>query len=513
MADQILVVDDDPTQRRLVEAALQRLGFATITADRGERALEIVEENAANLRAILLDLFMPGMHGMEVMARLKRRGLRVPIIVQTANGGIETAVEAMRAGAFDFVIKPTSPDRLAEAINRALTVETLQQKKDSQPGTEINLREFVTRSPAMQRTLNLIMKAAASDIPVIIEGESGVGKELIARAIRNESRRKRKPFITVNCGAIPDSLVESILFGHSKGAFTGATERYIGKFTEAHGGTLFLDEIGDLPANIQVKLLRAVQEGEVEPIGARGPVKVDIRLISATNQNLMEEVRQGRFREDLYYRLNVFPIHVPPLRERKEDIPQIVEHFLNRFSGAVPGRHIASINSRALDVLSAHDWPGNVRELENAVFRAIVLCDGDELTVQEFPQIQAHVEGALESASTGSIFIDSATSEYLDTAAVKLTSEGHAADVKAPQTAVAAAGRANGNAIAAVGEDGHVRTLREMELEMIQFAIQRYDSQLSEVARRLGIGRSTLYRKLAEFGIDQLHEPDQLPKD
>lgn len=494
MADQILIVDDDPTQRRLVEATLRKLGFTPITADCGERALEIVEGNVADLRAIVLDLVMPGMHGMEVMDRLRRRGLRVPIIVQTANGGIETAVAAMRAGAFDFVVKPTSPERLAEAINRALKVEALQQKKDLQPGAELNVREIVTHGPAMERMLNLIQKAAASDIPVIIEGESGVGKELIARAIRTESRRKRKPFITVNCGAIPDNLVESILFGHAKGAFTGATERYVGKFVEADGGTLFLDELGDLPANVQVKLLRAVQEGEVEPIGARGAVKVDIRLISATNQNLMEEVRQGRFREDLYYRLNVFPIHVPPLRDRKEDVPLIVQHFITRFAGAVPGRQISTISPRALDMLVAYDWPGNVRELENAVFRAIVLCDQDELTVQEFPQIQAHVDGAFEPSAKN----------YSETLSTPLY-VAEAADALEPLSSSRGSTQIrDANVLAALGQDGHVRTLREIEQEMILFAIERYDAQMSEVARRLGIGRSTLYRKLNELGIDYL---------
>src|SRR5690606_23643941 len=393
MPDQVLIVDDDPTQRRLLEATVGKLGFSPIVADGGERALQLVEGSVSELRAIVLDLMMPGMDGMEVMRRMHRRGLRVPIIVQTASGGIETAVAAMRAGAFDFVVKPVSPDRLAEALNGASKVEALQQQRASKASKDISVSESVTRSAAMEKTLSLARKAAASDIPVIIEGESGVGKELIARAIRGESRRRRKPFITVNCGAIPDNLVESILFGHEKGAFTGATERHVGKFVEADGGTLFLDEIGDLPASVQVKLLRAVQEGEVDPIGARGSVKVDIRLISATNQNLAEEVRQGRFREDLFYRLNVFPIQVPPLRERKEDIPLIVQHFIARFADAVPGRQISGISSRALEILSAYDWPGNVRELENAIFRAIVLCDRDVLTVQEFPQIQAQVEG------------------------------------------------------------------------------------------------------------------------
>lgn len=486
MPDQVLIVDDDPTQRRLLEATVAKLGFSPIVADGGERALQLVEGIVSELRAIVLDLMMPGMDGMEVMRRLHRRGLRVPIIVQTASGGIETAVAAMRAGAFDFVVKPVSPDRLAEALNGALKVEALQQQRASKSSKEISVSEIVTRSAAMEKTLSLARKAAASDIPVIIEGESGVGKELIARAIRGESRRRRKPFITVNCGAIPDNLVESILFGHEKGAFTGATERHVGKFVEADGGTLFLDEIGDLPASVQVKLLRAVQEGEVDPIGARGSVKVDIRLISATNQNLAEEVRQGRFREDLFYRLNVFPIQVPPLRERKEDIPLIAQHFIARFADAVPGRQISGISSRALEILSAYDWPGNVRELENAIFRAIVLCDRDVLTVQEFPQIQAQVEGIVGSIPAP---VQYATDHPEAAMAAQvpgfLQEEGF---------------------LAALRHDGHVRTLEEIEHEMILFAIARYGSQMSEVARRLGIGRSTLYRKLKDLGIDHVEQ-------
>jgi len=487
MPDQVLIVDDDPTQRRLLEATVGKLGFSPIVADGGERALKAVEGSIADLRAIVLDLVMPGMDGMEVMRRMHRRGLRVPIIVQTASGGIETAVAAMRAGAFDFVVKPVSPERLSEAINGALKVEALQQQKDLRPGKDISVQEIVTHSAAMEKTLSLARKAAASDIPVIIEGESGVGKELIARAIRGESRRRRKPFITVNCGALPDNLVESILFGHEKGAFTGAAERHVGKFVEADGGTLFLDEIADLPANVQVKLLRAVQEGEVDPVGARGSVKVNIRLISATNQNLLEEVRQGRFREDLYYRLNVFPIQVPPLRERKEDIPLIVQHFISRFADAVPGRQISGISARALEILAAYDWPGNVRELENAIFRAIVLCDRNVLTVHEFPQIQAQVEGTVGSAPSSPVshhvMPKAADGEMPAAVPEFLQEEGF---------------------LAALRQDGHVRTLQDVEQEMILFAIDRYGSQMSEVARRLGIGRSTLYRKLKELGIDHM---------
>ena len=486
MPDQVLIVDDDPTQRRLLEATVNKLGFTPVTADGGDSALKVTEGNISRLRAIVLDLVMPGMDGMEVMRRMHRRGLRVPIIVQTASGGIETAVAAMRAGAFDFVVKPVSPERLLEALNGALKVEALQHKSSLKPSKVIKIDDISARSAVMEKTLSLASKAAASDIPVLIEGESGVGKELIARAIGHASRRGRRPFITVNCGAIPDNLVESILFGHEKGSFTGATERRLGKFAEAHGGTLFLDEIADLPANIQVKLLRAVQEGEVEPIGARSPVKVDIRLISATNQNLQQKVREGGFREDLYYRLNVFPIYVPPLRERKQDLPVIVEGFISRFAETVPGSLITEITPEALDLLGAYDWPGNVRELENAIFRAIVLCERQVLTVNEFPQIRAQVEGI----GNGQV---PATPVSLD---------------KYYASAVNHLDPADAGMISALGADGQVRTLEEVEQDMILLAIERYNSQMSEVARRLGIGRSTLYRKLKELGIKHLDDAE-----
>jgi DNA-binding NtrC family response regulator len=476
MSDQVLIVDDDPTQRRLLEAMVEKLGFATVLAEDGEAALRLTEGDLSDLRAIVLDLVMPGLDGMEVMRRWRRQGIRVPVIVQTASSAVETAVAAMRTGAFDFVVKPVSPERLAEALNGALKVEALERKRVRRV-RNISLDSIETKSPVMQKTLNLARKAAASDIPVLIEGESGVGKELIARAIHRAGRRSRKPFVTVNCGAIPENMVESILFGHEKGAFPGATERHVGKFVEADGGTLFLDDIADLPANVQVKLLRSVQEGEVEPIGAKCPVKVDIRLISATNQDLMEEVLRGRFREDLFYRLNVFPIRVPPLRERKEDIPIIVRNLIERFAETLPSS-VTGITPAALQLLSAYDWPGNVRELENAIFRAIVLSERSVLSVHEFPQIQAQAEGPIPTEEPGTPEVDQAVN---------------------PQPPASPRPQ---NFIAVLNEEGHVRTLQELEHELIRIAIDHYGAQMSEVARRLGIGRSTLYRKLKELGIN-----------
>ena len=257
---------------------------------------------------------------------------------------------------------------------------------------ELSFRDIVTRAESMARTVRLAERAAKSNIPVLIEGKSGVGKELMARAIQGGSDRRGKPFVIVNCGALPETLVESILFGHEKGSFTGATEKHVGKFAEANGGTLFLDEIGELTLDAQVKLLRALQEGEIDPVGSRRPVKVDFRLVSATNQNLIELVKAGRFREDLFYRLNVFPISIPPLRARLCDVPDLAMRFLARFC-VEEGKRIRGLANDALALLCAYDWPGNVRQLENAMFRAVVLADGDELTTAEFPQIAAQVEG------------------------------------------------------------------------------------------------------------------------
>ena len=342
----------------------------------------------------------------------------------------------------------------------------------------------------MLAVLRTAEKAAASAIPVLIEGESGVGKELIARAIHGQGERRAKPFIAVNCGAIPDNLVESILFGHEKGAFTGATERHTGKFVEASGGTLFLDEVGELPQAAQVKLLRAIQEGEVEPVGARKSVKVDVRLISATNRNLIDDVKAGRFREDLFYRLHVFPIAVPPLRERAEDIPDLVRHFLARIA-AEEGKRIRSISGEALALLGRHRWPGNVRQLENAVFRAVVLAEGDSIGVTEFPQIAAQLASQAPAARPPRRRRLRRRRRW--SRCRRCSTSGRALPPKAR--------RSIHGALTMLDAHGDVRPLEEIEAEAIRFAIAHYRGQMSEVARRLRIGRSTLYRKLEQIGL------------
>ena len=354
----------------------------------------------------------------------------------------------------------------------------------------LTFRDLVSRSPQMQVVMRTAEKAATSSIPVLIEGKSGVGKELIARAIHGSSERRAKPFVAVNCGAIPENLVESILFGHEKGAFTGATERHVGKFAEADGGVLFLDEVGELPPAAQVKLLRAIQENEIEPVGGRKPLKVDVRLISATNRNLMADVKSGRFREDLFYRLHVFPITVPPLRERIEDIPDLVRYFLARFC-AEEGKRLQFVSNEALVLLKSHRWPGNVRQLENMVFRAVVLAEGDALGADEFPQIAAQ---ALRHGGEPDPDTPQAPSITADMASFVPGSPAWAA--------TAPASSRTRDVLALFDDEGHIRMLEDIEAEVIRFAISHYRGQMSEVARRLHIGRSTLYRKLENLGLD-----------
>src|ERR1700750_1433388 len=393
MAASILIADDDAVARRLVENMVQKCGYEAVVVESGDAAVELLTgPDAPVIDAVVLDLVMPGLDGMGVLAKIRDAGLTVPVIVQTAHGGIDNVVSAMRAGAQDFVVKPVGIERLQVSLRTALNTSALkgelQRIRHSREG-RLTFSDIITRSEAMAAVLRTAQKAAASQIPVLIEGECGVGQELFARAIHGSGERKSKPFVAVNCGAIPDNLVESILFGHEKGAFTGATERHTGKFVEAHGGTLFLDEVSELPLTAQVKLLRALQEGAVEESGARRPVKVDVRIISATNRKLLERVKAGHFREDLFYRLHVLPLTIPPLRARREDIPHLLRHFLARFT-AEENRPVTGISGDAMAYLSQLDWPGNIRQLENAVYRAVVMSDGDRLELSDFPSLPSH---------------------------------------------------------------------------------------------------------------------------
>jgi DNA-binding NtrC family response regulator len=495
MAQAVLIVDDDPTQQRILQELVRRFGYEVYTAQGGQEAIDfILGPRGKEVGLMILDLIMPEMDGMAVLEFLSTHRKDIAVIIQTSHGSIETVVKAMRAGADDFVVKPVNPERLQVSIQNLLRVNALTEevkRLNAKVTGSLTFDGLIAESPAMANVVRIGKRAAASNIPILIEGESGVGKEMIARAIQGQSDRAGKPFVTVNCGAIPENLVESILFGHEKGAFTGAVQKHIGKFQEADGGTLFLDEVGELPPDIQVKLLRAIQEGEIDPVGSRRPVKVNIRLISATNRDMLELVRRGAFREDLYYRLNVFPITVPPLRERVADIPPLVNHFILRFA-AEEGRKIRGISPEALAMLEAYPWPGNVRQLENAVFRATVLCEGDILGIEDFPQIAAQVEGYQVSIPPAPPPHAPARSEGpavlgLDGSGTELAQIG---------------GTGVPLGIPAVTSGGHIRRLDEVEADMIRLAMQRYRGQMSEVARKLGIGRSTLYRKIRDLGLE-----------
>jgi DNA-binding NtrC family response regulator len=480
MAVTILIADDDAVQRRLVESMVQRLGYGSESVDSGDAAIaRLGAAGAPPIDCLILDLVMPGLDGMGVLSKLREAEIAAPVIVQTAHGGIDNVVQAMRAGAHDFVVKPVGIERLQVSLRNALEQSALrgelQRIRHAREG-RLSFKDIVTRSEAMHAVLHTSRKAASSTIPVLIEGESGVGKELIARAIHGSGERASKPFVAVNCGAIPDHLVESILFGHEKGAFTGATERHVGKFVEASGGTLFLDEVSELPLAAQVKLLRALQEGSVDPVGGRRSVKVDVRVMSATNRLLLDRVKQGYFREDLYYRLHVLPITVPPLRARRDDIPHLVRHFLARFC-AEEKRVITRVSPEAMALLIQAEWAGNIRQLENAVYRAVVMSEGPELGPDDFPLPAARSAEPVEAAPL-----------EIETTAPVIA--GH--DI--PIVPLAAL-----DAIAMLDAQGEVRPLAEIEAEVIGFALAHYRGQMSEVARRLGIGRSTLYRKLEEI--------------
>ncbi len=484
MSKTIVVVDDDPTQRRLIQAVLEREGFAATLLGGGDALLDRMAAGAP-CDIILLDLVMPGRSGLETLTELRNRGYQTPVIVLTASGGIDTVVQAMQAGASDFFVKPASPERIAISINNALSIgalrsEVAQLRKRAEGRT--TFADLVGESPAMNLVRRMGERAARSSIPVLITGESGVGKEVIARAVHGSSDRAGRPFVAVNCGAIPEALVESILFGHEKGSFTGATDRHAGKFQEANGGTLLLDEVSELPLDVQVKLLRVLQEGEVDPVGARRSVKVDVRIISASNRDLARAVSDGVFREDLFYRLNVFPIEAPPLRDRRQDIPALVESFIRRFS-IEEGRAISGASAETMEMLVGHDWPGNIRQLENAVYRAIVLADSPQLQPYDFPAIS----GLSPPASAAGASPPPSLEHLL-----------------APAGGPALPGEAAPQPVSVLDEDGHLRTLDAIEADLIRLAIERYQGHMSEVARRLGIGRSTLYRKVRENGLGEL---------
>ena len=489
MTTTILIVDDEPVQRRILKNAINKMGHRTIVCEDGGQALkQLSDERGPRVDLIVLDLMMPGLDGMGVLEKMAELGVQKPVIVQTAQGGIDVVVSAMRGGATDFCVKPVSFERLKVSIQNALKLGAMEDAvskiRKSSDGT-FTFADMIADSPAMEKVIKLGKRAAGSSIPILIEGESGVGKEVIAKAIQGSGDRMGKPFVTVNCGALPENLVESILFGHEKGSFTGAHSAHIGKFKEADGGTLFLDEVGELSPDIQVKLLRALQEGEIDPVGAKRPVKTNFRLISATNRTMIDMVESGHFREDLYYRLNVFPILVPPLRGRKSDIAELVRHFIARICLEEGRRKISSVRHDALATLEAYDWPGNIRQLENTIFRAVVLCDGDQLTMEEFPQLTIAMGGDFAPDITGGKVVNFSS----DTDDTRVRS-----DTQVPMPT---------DALSLLNENGEPHTLRHLESMAIQYAIEHHNGRITRVAKSLGIGRSTLYRKLKEYDLEE----------
>ncbi len=489
----VLIVDDDVVQLRLTSEVAARSGFTPITATNGRQALDLLRSDP-HIGVMVLDLVMPDLDGMAVLEAMRREHLSTPVIVQTAHSSLDAVVSAMRQGAADFFVKPVAPERLVISLRNALKLgelESLVRLDRGRRAGSVGMADLVTRSPTMDRVIALCAKAAKSTIPVLIEGETGVGKELIARVIQGAGDRAGKAFVTVNCGAIPAELVESMLFGHKKGAFTGATADHPGKFAEAHGGTIFLDEIGELPLETQVKLLRVIQEGEIEPLGGDRPVRVNVRIISATNRRLLNLAKSGEFREDLYYRLNVFPIYVPPLRDRNEDIPALASHFIARFA-AEASKRVVGISEPALAMLRRYNWPGNIRQLENAIYRAVVLSDGAYLETADFPQIVSLESGRAEALQ-------------LSPGTARLSAPVHIDDVSSQ-------GRDTKRAEAVpdrfIAQNGEVAPLADVERDLIAYALRHYGYRMSRVARALGIGRSTLYRKLREYGLDEGIESD-----
>ena len=460
----LMLVDDEPAQRRLVGAIAARAGWRTIFADDADAARTVLEtEQGLLLDAVLIDQYGSGDAAVELIGTLRERRPSLPVLLLTANGSVDVAVRAMRAGASDYLIKPLAPERLLGALDAA--VSSRANVGELRPLAEkikavLGFDEIVGAAPQFRAALAIAAKAARARVPVTIEGENGTGKELIAEAIHAASPRAKKAWMVFDCSATPPNQVESELFGHERGAFTGAFDRKIGRLQQADGGTIFLDEIAELPLETQSKLVRVLNAGEIMPLGARVSRDVDVRVIAASSRCLQREVAEGRFREDLYYRLNVVLVAIPPLRDRTGDIPALSRHLLARMAGQ-PGMRGLGITDEALSLLMTYDWPGNVRQLQNALFRAAVLCEGEALTSADFPQ-------------------------------VALQTHDNVTRLLAP---VAETG------VTLFEADGHIRNLEEIEADVIRLAIGHYRGRMTEVARRLGIGRSTLYRKLGELGI------------
>jgi len=388
----ILVVDDEKNYLLVLSALLTEEGYEVITTLDPYKALQMMDEVSPAL--VMTDMKMPGISGLELLKAVKKKRPLIPVIMLTAFGTVEAAVEAMKSGAFHYILKPFQNDEIKLLVKRALEMSELMEEKsylNQELSSRFGLGGLVVESDAMRKIYSLIEQVALTKTTVLIQGESGTGKELVARAIHNKSPRKTRPFIAINCGALSETLLESEMFGHEKGAFTGATAQKKGRFEMADGGTLFLDEIGTMSPALQVRLLRVLQEQAFERVGGTRTIKVDVRIIAASNQNLKKLIDTGSFREDLYYRLNVFSINLPPLRERRDDILPLANYFLKLYSNEI-GKSIESISPEAAERIRRYPWPGNVRELKNAVERAVVVCSGKTIGLSDLPSLDSKME-------------------------------------------------------------------------------------------------------------------------
>lgn len=447
----VLIVDDDVSLRRVLEYNLQEEGYEVLTAGSGEEGLRCFEDFAPAL--VVTDLKMPGMGGFQLLKTVKERSPDTVVIVITAFGAVEAAVEAMKSGAYDFITKPFNRDALKLTVRKALHMQGLSRENrrlKEELSSREEYRSIIGISRPMEEVFRVIDRVADTDATVLITGESGTGKELVSRAIHAKSSRCAAPFVAINCAAIPRDLLESELFGHVKGAFTGAVRDKTGKFQQADGGTLFLDEVGEMPVDLQSKLLRALQEKEIEPVGGGNTVKLDVRVVAATNADLEEAISNGNFREDLFYRLSVIPIHLPALRERKDDIPLLIRHFAAKHDGAS-----VSFSPEALAVMAAYDWPGNVRELENTVERMLIMRNGDTIIVDDIPE---KVRRGRQYRREGNV--------------INLPDEGY--------------------------------SLEQLEREIVVEALERSGWNQSSAARFLRIPRHTLIYRMEKYAITPL---------
>ncbi|HYP75951.1 MAG TPA: sigma-54 dependent transcriptional regulator [Polyangiaceae bacterium] len=461
-SDLVAVVDDDPTARRLMRFWLERTGYRVAEHD---SARSVLESDGELPTVACVDLGLGEVTGIKVIQHLRARDAELPIIVVTAQREIETAVSAMRAGAYDYITKPLDRDRLLLAVHRARERRELVinvRRLESALTERSVLGAIVGKSPPMRELAHQVQRVLESEVAVCVSGESGTGKELVARAIHSGGPRKRGPFVAINCAGIPESLQESELFGHERGAFSGATQMRRGCFEQANGGTLLLDEIGEMSLQTQASLLRTLQEKTIRRVGGSGEIPIDVRMVCATHRDLRAEVEAGRFREDLYFRLVVYPIHLPALRERVEDIPLLVGHFLRTLTSDV-GRQVHRIAPEALEAMSRHRWPGNVRELQNVVHRSLLACRGDEINLADLPP---------------------------DIRELGLPSLGLSV---VPSNGASANGHA----------DGEILPLRELERRAIQRALRATQGSVGKAAKLLGIGRATLYRRIATLDLSR----------